>query len=407
MSSPSHQDWHLPTSDDVAAGIDTNIRAAKTEYNRDNIPGALNHTGMAIGFPDWRDPNAVVAFGLVALVARSTATPRDTPNPRVARGDQPHTAALDGGAKRNISPDTPSKPQQPKSPHHREPDAEHSSEGHRAGESTEYAALNDKDYALLVGADSTIAKGKINPKDIYGDLPLNHPGRYRLAKVVTNTRFSDKDTGMTENAMAFALETGGRNDLFKFADHYEYVHAKYIQFKENLGGTDWQSSVKIDGKGQTPGIRHYAGKKFGEKMGELVETLEQDRRTVENSRWKARATDPSLRGNALDRAVRALRDLGFSDPVGAFYHALKHREELPAYELAQNSLIDAYHDSAGRTIREADRVRIRPDRDLIKLIYYRRVSDGAKEWSMEAIVAIHPDGTVRIASYGKAKVVEK
>ncbi|WP_157172068.1 hypothetical protein [Nocardia higoensis] len=61
---------NLPTSDDVAAGVAEQVEAAKAEADKGNTAGFINHAGMAIGLPDWRDPNSVVAFGIALGVAR-------------------------------------------------------------------------------------------------------------------------------------------------------------------------------------------------------------------------------------------------------------------------------------------------------------------------------------------------
>ncbi|MBF6357683.1 hypothetical protein IU449_24565 [Nocardia higoensis] len=70
---------NLPTSDDVAAGIATQVEAAKAEADKGNTAGVVNHLGMASGLlPDWRDPNSVVAFG-IALGAFGGAAGRGKP----------------------------------------------------------------------------------------------------------------------------------------------------------------------------------------------------------------------------------------------------------------------------------------------------------------------------------------
>ncbi|MFR9750525.1 hypothetical protein ACL02S_05765 [Nocardia sp. 004] len=268
---------------------------------------------------------------------------------------------------------------------------------HRPDESPEFPSLDDRKHGWVTQADEQLKQVGINPADIYGDLPANHPGRARMSSVLATTSFAKDAHGMLEKAAQFAAEKSTPGNPWKFANAYEYAHAKFGQFR---------SLLDYSPKRATESNNAYAARMFD--LEYVRAALAEDLKIVESSGGNAQRIDPTLRGDQLDAAVREVDNLGFDDPVGAAYHAIKHRKEIPKSELADKGMIVGYLDSAAETVRTGTIPfphELEAATGAIKILFHRTVgSEGA---ILEAIVKVERDGTVRIASYGHRKVGKK
>ncbi|MEV6097253.1 DddA-like double-stranded DNA deaminase toxin [Nocardia sp. NPDC051981] len=72
----------LPTSDTIGQAMGDNAKAAKTEFDKGNLPGGLNHLGMATGLlPDFSDPNSVLVWAATLGLGKTATGRAGTPEP--------------------------------------------------------------------------------------------------------------------------------------------------------------------------------------------------------------------------------------------------------------------------------------------------------------------------------------
>ncbi|WP_330185154.1 hypothetical protein OHB26_17140 [Nocardia sp. NBC_01503] len=100
---------NLPTPDDVGKAMGDNAKAAKVEYDKGNIPGALNHLGMATGlFPNFGNINDVVVwlalFGLGKAAAGRSGPPEALPPTPVEPLPTPKTLGPGASHPATVSP---------------------------------------------------------------------------------------------------------------------------------------------------------------------------------------------------------------------------------------------------------------------------------------------------------------
>ncbi|WP_216912785.1 hypothetical protein [Nocardia noduli] len=136
------------------------------------------------------------------------------------------------------------------------------------------------------------------------------------------------------------------------------------------------------------------------------ELLALDLELVRQSGRGAVNIDANLTEAALVQAVRDADRLGFADEYSAAYHPYKHEREYPTIEKIGLNEIDAYQNSAAKTVREGRLVDyyLDPETGATKLVFHRLIDDGTgRITTTEAIVWVDREGRASLASYGKPK----
>ncbi|MFF0608494.1 EndoU domain-containing protein [Nocardia tengchongensis] len=65
---------NLPNSDTVGEAMGDNVKAAQKEFDKGNTAAGFNYLGMATGLlPDFRDPNSVLVWGILAGRSKNSA----------------------------------------------------------------------------------------------------------------------------------------------------------------------------------------------------------------------------------------------------------------------------------------------------------------------------------------------
>lgn len=239
----------------------------------------------------------------------------------------------------------------------------------------------------------------VDPQEIWGDLPADDLARTCAENVLCRTEFGRAvRQRMVGQASAFAFAFGGRGDPRAFADLYEYYKARYDATVRELAkpGTNKRQAL-IN-----------AADHLTTNSAEVEQQLSADRAKVAELGRGPVMIDATTPQNELLAAVIAKADsLGFRSNDAAAYHARKHHHELPRFEQLPADPLWAYHDSLRTTLvhgelaKQVPGVQGRSTRLVIHREAFGYSGDLAK---FEAVVYVHQNGRVVLATYGKAKV---
>jgi len=205
-------------------------------------------------------------------------------------------------------------------------------------------------------------------------------------------------------AQDWALE-GANGNPREFANRYEYARAKFsearTQAADEFAGTD-NAKVKI-------------AKAAGDKITpeKLSEALAADNATAERLGKGQNLGAGELPENPtpqdIAQAVQKLDRVSYESDTAESYHAVKHQNELPSPSKSTNP-VENFDDYAMDTIKHGtivDTARPQAGSSTRVIIQktYPSSEPGGEPSVMEAIIYVDPNGTVTLASFGRAKAI--
>jgi hypothetical protein len=176
-------------------------------------------------------------------------------------------------------------------------------------------------------------------------------------------------------------------DPREFANRYEFVKARYNQLRADLKGQpniDVKALDEITSEKLDEAFEGHAGKVRSGPEGEHLATM---------------LNNP----DEIAAAVQKLDHVAFESVSSEVYHAVKHRLEVPQQFMTGDAVRD-YRAAIRDTVRTGEITSAGSTDDGKTRVVIRKPYQGeGREELLEAIIYVEPDGTVTIASYGRAK----